>query len=704
MNRRTGTQRTDSVTCWLCAPCCFATTTRRFDILTRHASNHLHDDPSLEVREKSERAHVSDVKIKHDSWKERVKALFKKRTKTLQSNLADVPEDTRMRSPRSPRDGNRPMATPRGQPNSDKSSIMSKLKEEYRDKADRSRRVEAILVRSDVRAGYSLEDHYEFVQELGSGKYGTVERWRTRDGIKGQGSDVAVKKISWKNVSSSKFLRTRCLIKTFDKDAIRNVENELRMFLELDNPFIVKGREWFEHSWKGIYFVMEYLTGETMQDLLDGWVEQSGVKSPYSPENLHNSMKNFRTDEHEAPWTKCRRLFNHICYAISYMHSKKILHRDLKPDNIMLVKEKDYTCCKLIDFGLSEVSTEDAMGISKKSKEKVIVGTLTFMSPEMLLEASQHSQASDIWAMGVILIWMLSAVTKGQLIHPYSQDEVILEGFISPGGQDFFFFISAFDEEPHWNRNLFADVGLDHAFFEVADGLLEKAPERRMSANVLLNSEFVSAPLERHQFGKSQLVGEQNNDQNNGILGSIRSYANLSKFDQAILSVMAEHITPSQVRGIQRTFRRLDKDQNGKLSQDELLGAFEQAGVKLSQEDMDDVNKLFCGGTKELDYSDWVATEIANTVVQDEVIAQNAFWSLDTSGTGNIIMDDLELVVGWKEATVLFKQLGKQEDEGISFEEFKNIIAEIAMKRASIITGGVNQTIEEGPGTPVCRS
>ena len=85
--------------------------------------------------------------------------------------------------------------------------------------------------------------------------------------------------------------------------------------------------------------------------------------------------------------------FTQICLALKHVHDRKIIHRDLKCQNIFLTKER---IIKLGDFGISRVLT------STIEKAKTMVGTPYYLSPE-IIEGNSYSFKTDIWSLGVIL-------------------------------------------------------------------------------------------------------------------------------------------------------------------------------------------------------------------------------------------------------------------------------------------------------------
>ena len=89
-------------------------------------------------------------------------------------------------------------------------------------------------------------------------------------------------------------------------------------------------------------------------------------------------------------------LMRSILSALAHMHEHDILHRDLKPNNLLLADRNDLSSIKIIDFGLSEkyILKDD------KSGEQ---GTLFYMAPEVVQGNGKISKSVDIWAIGIIM-------------------------------------------------------------------------------------------------------------------------------------------------------------------------------------------------------------------------------------------------------------------------------------------------------------
>lgn len=89
--------------------------------------------------------------------------------------------------------------------------------------------------------------------------------------------------------------------------------------------------------------------------------------------------------------------------AVSYCHSKGVVHCDLKLENFVFESRKAGAQMKLIDFGLSKKYKRNGRPVNK------VVGTAYYVAPEVLKKQDYRSSC-DMWAMGVILFMMLSGV------------------------------------------------------------------------------------------------------------------------------------------------------------------------------------------------------------------------------------------------------------------------------------------------------
>lgn len=96
-----------------------------------------------------------------------------------------------------------------------------------------------------------------------------------------------------------------------------------------------------------------------------------------------------------------KKITHQVATALYYLHSFGIVHRDVKPENILMVKSDDSSDVKIVDFGLSKT-----FGPGETCKEPF--GTLCYVAPEILLQRP-YDKSVDLWSLGVIVHLMLSS-------------------------------------------------------------------------------------------------------------------------------------------------------------------------------------------------------------------------------------------------------------------------------------------------------
>ena len=189
-----------------------------------------------------------------------------------------------------------------------------------------------------------LED-LDYYRNLGIGSYGIVSLVKNKK----NNYFYAIKNITTRQILSEKLMSS--------------IELEKSILLKVDHPFIVKLVKTLKDD-KNIYYLMDYLKGKELFDI----IRDIGI--------LTKAQAQF--------------FIGSIILAVHYLHERKIIFRDIKPENIMVL-ENGYA--KLIDFGTAK-EIED--------KTKTIIGTAQYMAPEVIL-GELYSFEIDFWSIGVCL-------------------------------------------------------------------------------------------------------------------------------------------------------------------------------------------------------------------------------------------------------------------------------------------------------------
>jgi hypothetical protein len=208
-------------------------------------------------------------------------------------------------------------------------------------------------------AGESCSDSYEVhgTTKLGKGSYGSVYLATHRV----TGDQRAVKVMNVDRVTSY---------------YLRKLHTEISILKCLDHPNIIKLQDVFFGK-RSVYLVMDLCRGGELFDLLNSGKSQGFV---------------FRED-------RASKLMRDMLSAVHYLHSKGIVHRDLKLENFLFDAKNSNSPLVLIDFGLSKHFEPDERLTQR-------VGSCYYTAPEVL--QGKYDYRCDIWSLGVLCYMMLS--------------------------------------------------------------------------------------------------------------------------------------------------------------------------------------------------------------------------------------------------------------------------------------------------------
>jgi eukaryotic-like serine/threonine-protein kinase len=216
----------------------------------------------------------------------------------------------------------------------------------------------------------AFDGRYQVESEIGRG--GNARIFLARDP---EGQPVALKILHPEllvSVAAERFLR------------------EIRLASQLNHPHIAKLLDSGERDWL-IYYVMSYVEGATLRERLDT-TRQLSV-----PETL--------------------RIASDLLDALDHAHRQGIIHRDVKPANVVLSGEG----AVLLDFGIARAVI--ASGTDQLTRSGIAVGTSTYMSPEQITAVADIDHRCDIYSLGCVLYECLA----GQAPFAHRNEAVVLQ-------------------------------------------------------------------------------------------------------------------------------------------------------------------------------------------------------------------------------------------------------------------------------------
>ena len=161
---------------------------------------------------------------------------------------------------------------------------------------------------------------------------------------------------------------------------VHRFEREVQLASQLLHPNTVEIYDFGRTREGQPYYVMEYLDGVTLAEL----VGHSGRVPP--GRTIH--------------------ILRQVAAALREAHARGMVHRDVKPENVMLCRRGEDDVVKLLDFGLvKNLERAETRDITKQLK---IIGTPRYMAPERLLNPSDVDARSDIYALGAVAYFLLT--------------------------------------------------------------------------------------------------------------------------------------------------------------------------------------------------------------------------------------------------------------------------------------------------------
>ncbi|KAG9396898.1 Protein kinase domain [Carpediemonas membranifera] len=304
-------------------------------------------------------------------------------------------------------------------------------------------------------------ERYEKLKELGRGTYGVVYRAFSKE----LNRDVAIKKV----VLGSE----RATGVNF------SVIRELNILNELHHENVVGLLETLAHE-KNIYLVMECMESDLTKCI-------TNPRIMFTPGDIKGYMLQ-------------------LLQGLQFMHERKVMHRDLKPDNLLISTEG---VLKIADFGLSRSFA------GKHILMTPTIATPNFRPPENMWGCTHYGPATDMWAVGAIFAHLLRreylflAETEPDLLEvmasilPPMDDE-----FKAKARETYPAFLEPTSVQSQTFRSMFPAA--PNSVLDMLHGLLTWDPDKRWTAEQCLNSAYMTeapAPTPPSKLPRGEMTG-----------------------------------------------------------------------------------------------------------------------------------------------------------------------------------------------------
>jgi len=407
----------------------------------------------------------------------------------------------------------------------------------------------------------------------------------------GQGSFGIVHKVV--HMQSGQHRVCKSIAKANTSIPSSQIEAEIRIIAELDHPNIVKIYEFFEDE-DHVHLIMEYCTNG---DLLSRIKTAIKTQIPLKAGFVFSVLKQMLS-------------------AVAFMRSHRVLHKDLKPENVMLIDGEtsdDMPTVKIIDFGLSEIFS------TSQNSSSIVAGTAYYMSPEIF--KPPFGFKSDVWSVGVISYFMTtgflpffgSTVTevKSNVLYRKIQWPITYPGS---------------------SRTL----SLSNSLKELVESLLEKDERIRPEARVALTSPFFT---QLHHITASKSFSTS-------VALNVYSFSRLSWWRRTMVNFIAHSWDFDISASIRAVFAELDKDNKGHISVTDFAFALQGAGLTQTESwRCSKAADLSCSGS--ITFTSLTASCIYPLISTDRKILKATFHAFSPNRKGRITTDSIyELLLG----------------------------------------------------------
>ena len=450
-------------------------------------------------------------------------------------------------------------------------------------------------------------DKYVKGEKIGSGSFGTV--------------------YEAKNLIFNNTVAMKVIAKNDDMDN-EYIKNELNILKKLSHPNIVRIYEFYE-SENNYYLINEFCNGGELYNYIN-------------KNNLNEQQLSI--------------IFYQVFSGLCYLHENDILHRDMKPENILISKkeidlltDEEYFWIQIIDFDCAKI-------FEQNKKDNIIVGSIYYLAPEVLNR--DYNEKCDTWSVGVILYMFLvgkppfNGLNNEEIINSIKTKE--------------------YDES---NEKL---IQCSPEVRDLIKGLLNKNTDERLSAKQALNHQWFK------KFNGRKLFENFKNEDIQHFIDNLYNYTFHSKIQQLVIAFLVHNLpTSDSSRNILKLYRYFNTSGDCKLTKNELI-----TGLSKYRDEVEvrrKVGTLFllldADNNGFIEFEEFLRACIDKKEILTEEYLKYAFKFLDKNDNGNLTVQQIcsaFLISGNKMFEIaLSKDINDVDEDGdgnINFQEFKKLM------------------------------
>ena len=445
----------------------------------------------------------------------------------------------------------------------------------------------------------NIREEYSIGDLIGKDKFATISKCRHKE-------------------TKKRYIAKTFTINQVDAQILEAFLNEAQLLQDADHPNIMKVIDIFRDSSSAV-IVTEYCRGGEL-------LERLQTAEKLSENQVAGYMKQ-------------------ISSAIAYLHSKKIIHRDLRPESISFLHDTPDSCLKITEFGSCKHFEKNLRILER-------VGCPAFMAPEVI--SGNYTEKCDVWSMGVMLYLLLSGTL------PYvgnSENEIMLNVL----NNDISF------EGKKWKK-----VSKD------AKDLISKMMKRD------INERLSATDVYQHPWIKDRSANlVPDNEIIGSTLKSLSQFETESKLQRATLAFIVSQLMSSDELGnLRDVFREIDQNGDGMLSEEEIRNAMTN-NTGFSEENIKElIAKVDLDKNGLVNYSEFLAATVNWENEMSRERLEEAFKAFDADHSGGITVDELEKAFGGshKSRKMFMDMLNEADVNGdgqIDLEEFCNYMCKL---------------------------